>query len=414
MDFKFTMRIALAFLAIGAVLFAVALNSRADEYYSYVDVSCNPDKGEVLIRPATLENAQPTLTWHGKIKSKNTKHFRVSNGIDYGECLLTAGKTLRLKVSEGKALPYGACGGDPEVSLSLWVDKRHWLKQWQFSGRCTTTPATKITVTTKGVRWCSIKTDLAGEPLPEAKEACEFTPASKMPTQPDVLEYPTKTRAKKLSGTIEIVRGSENPLCNSMLKKEDWAFRNQPYWTVQLPNNALSVDVETDHGNYEYAGQFSKRQLDIDNDGKSEVIYGFHPTNHAHDADVYFVASGGNIRSMEPNATLEEFWPALTPEMLWQGSSSVFPNSLGDCEKRPCGMDDDDASISLKGYRENGKPFEYRLRYLHAEPFSVNGVTYFLLTSLDSDSDHISAVLMPKKNQHPKETCVFRRIKEHY
>lgn len=112
--------------------------ARADYSWTYVAVSCDTARKEVTIRPSLLWNDYPTLAWHGTIRPERSKGdrqtFRVTSAIEYGECVLFPGTLVRVKVSEGSTRPYGMCGADPEIWLSLWVGKYHWIKQRKIGG----------------------------------------------------------------------------------------------------------------------------------------------------------------------------------------------------------------------------------------------------------------------------------------
>src|SRR5512139_413240 len=104
----------MSFLKRSSIVLASGLligTAEADYSWDYVDVSCDPVKQRVTIRLDTLWNEDPDLGWHGSIRPKGGRpghqEFRVTSNIDYGECFLTVGKPVRLKMSTGDAMPYG-------------------------------------------------------------------------------------------------------------------------------------------------------------------------------------------------------------------------------------------------------------------------------------------------------------------
>jgi hypothetical protein len=385
--------------------FLLMSTARADYWWNYLDVSCQPNAQKVSINVKTLWNEDIDLKWHGTIRPQSNRpekqEFLVTSQIDYGECFISPGKQLRIKVSDGKAMPYGMCGGNPETWVSLWVDKRKLLSQYQVAGRCTTTPASRIEISLHGIVLCTKEADSFGEVLSNAKESCETMPAAILPEQIDRTEYPTSQEKRQEAGTIVIEHGKKAALCEGMINRNQTQF-GRPAWTVDIPSDADSdLSKEEDHGLYDYAGHFSKNRFDFYNDGDTEIVYGFHPANHAHDADIYFLS---------PGEEFDKKWPKISDADLWKSSPYVFPNSLGNCQNHPCGKNDEDGYFVLQDYSEHGNHVAYRFRYLHVTPFVWQGTTYFLLTSLDSISEHISSVVKPMKRERPEEICIFRTV----
>jgi hypothetical protein len=382
---------------------------QADYGWDYVDVSCDPVKQRVTIQLNTLWNEDPNLGWHRSIRPKGAhpkrQEFRVTNNIDYGECFMSTGKPVRVKMSSGDAMPYGMCGGDPEIWLSVWVDKRKWLSRHHIAGRCTTNPISRIVISPTGMVVCSKKIDEPLDTPPEnVPETCKVIPKLQLARSRDLAEYPIAATARAEPGSIVIEQGKDPILCKAMIREQRTEF-GRAAWFVELPPDADGnlAEVE-DHGLYEYSGHFSKNLFDIDNDGKPEVIYGFHPSNHAHDADIYFVSSGKELDAQ---------WPLLSETVLWKESPYVFPNAHGRCQNHACGRQDEDGQLTLQSYSQ-GDRVSYRFRYLHVHPFIWQGSTYFLLKSLDSTTRDISAVVKPVKDLKLEETCVFRTVVDNY
>lgn len=385
--------------------------AEADYRWDYVDVSCDPGKQRVTIQLNALWNEDPDLGWHGSIRPKTgsltRQEFRVSSQIDYGECLISPGKLVRIKMSAGVAREYGMCGGDPEGWLSVWVDKRKWLSRHQVAGRCTTNPMSRIVISSTGMVLCSKKIDNPLDTAPESvAESCETIPGSRLAKNRDLAEYPVSTATRPEVGTVVIEHGKDTALCRDMLKAKRNEF-GRAKWTVDLPADAnRGLSDAQDHGLYEYSGHFSRNLFDIDNDGKTEVVYGFHPSNHAHDADTYFVS---------PGKKLDAVWPTISETDLWKDRPYVFPNSHGHCQTQPCGQADEDGELRLQSPSEKeGKGIAYRFRYLHVGPFVWQGSTYFLLQSSDSSTQLISAVVKPTKGSKLEEVCIFRTVDDNY
>jgi hypothetical protein len=401
--------IRLSLFAILELLLAGAAS--AEPGWDFVNVDCNPAKQEIVITPDTLADDAPALKWFGTLRPPRgpaqKQHFRITTEIDYGECLLAANLAARVKMAVGKTLPYGMCGGSPEIWLSLWFNQRKWFSKKQISGHCPSTVMTRIVISPTHMVWCEKPSEdaiAASDALKNAKETCSTTPASQLPQQRDALEYP-QSGTPPTAGTI-VIEHSQNPtLCAGMIKKENTRFHLASWSVVPPPMANTHLENAQDQGQYGGAGHFSRNRFDINNDGAMETVYGFHPENHAHDADVYFAAPGTRIDKM---------WPKISDQTLWQASTYVFPSGFARCNGHACGMDDLDGLLYLKNYTENGHPFSYRLRYLHAAPMVFKGATYFLLTSLESDREHITALVKPKGQNVLEETCIFRTVQENY
>lgn len=389
------------------LLSVVSSTSWASGYY--LQVSCNPQKQVATIFWAEFLDEDPSLEWHGQIRPSASRHnaqtFKVTTAIDYGECFLSRHTPLRVKISEGQGKPYGMCGADPEIWISLWVGQRHWIKKEQITGRCAEKLMSQITVTKTGLTWCSTDYNENNNDAEAVKEECEFISASKLPKRRDKTEYPVSDKKGPPPGTIILESSTQPALCESMIKKKQLAT-GRPAWEIEIPKDLqITAEPETAHGLFEYAGHFSRQAIDIDNDGNIETVYGFHPFTHALDADIYY-ASPGEI--------FDKKWPNISDTMLWENSSYIFPHQFGFCSGHACMQDDEDGLLKLDSYKVDHKPFTYRFRYLHLSPFMVKDKTHFLLTSLDYDSMHISAVLKPQGIRPPEEVCVFRTVLNHY
>jgi hypothetical protein len=97
---------------------------------------------------------------------------------------------------------------------------------------------------------------------------------------------------------------------------------------VMLPDEVrLLTSNDIQHGLYDGSGHFSRSTFDMDNSGNVRTVYGFHPSDHANDADVYFVT---------PGAAIDGAWPRISADMLFQGSPYIFPHSFGQCDGHAC------------------------------------------------------------------------------
>jgi hypothetical protein len=373
-----------------------------------LEVQCDPAANKVSIELRYLWNEQPTFAWHGQIRpvgeDAGQQHFNVTSQIDYGECFLAPGVALRVKVLEGVAMPYGMCGADPEMMISVWVGQRKWMSQYFLDGRCPDELVTRIELARDGYTTCTAA-DL------EATETCRFKPASELPNQPDLVEYPVGERGP-LPGTVVIDFAGDKTLCEGMVQRGETEAHLQS-WSVDLPPNAKSwmfLDRPTEEmdfakGQYKFSGVFSRQTFDIDNSGLARVVYGFHPDNHANDADIYFASPGPDF---------DKTWPDISEQALYQQSPYVFPMNSGTCGIR-CGPADDpeEGQLTLRHPSGDETSVTFRFRYWHETPFTWNGATYFMARTLDADQRHLTVVLKPRSNGFD-EVCLFRKVRDNY
>ncbi|MCI5144622.1 MAG: hypothetical protein D3923_03640 [Candidatus Electrothrix sp. AR3] len=393
-----TMRVLKPSIFIIFSCFLLAETAQADYWWHYAKVLCEPVKQNLRIEIDTLWNEDPDLLWHGTLRPKSDQpvqqEFRVTSQLDYAECFIAPGKQVRIKMSEDKAKAYGACGADPGVGLSLWMNERKWLSRYQVAGGCTTQPVSRISVSPSGLLICWKKADEFGELLKDAQESCKTIARAELPEQPDLKEYPPTGVLQAEAGTIVLEQGKDSTLCNTMIRKKRSSF-DRAIWSIVLPAEAersFSVDQEQ-----KPAGPYGKQRFDIDNDGTLDTVYSFHPAGRAMETNIFFVSSGKE---------LDDRWSTLSVTDLREKSPFIFPHG---CTNNSC--DQGNENFILTGY---GEHFGYPLSYLQAAPFVWQNTTYFLLTSVDSETEHIAVVVRPVKGQRPDKICIFRTVEENY
>ena len=198
---------------------------------------------------------------------------------------------------------------------------------------------------------------------------------------------------------IVIEHGKTSPLCKAIAARNAGSPQLGHGAMIAPPSDARTDFIENKENGYT-AGGFSKNHFDIDNNGHAETVYGFHPSFHGQDADIYFAS---------PGSAIDNSWPKMDEALLWKSSPYIFPYAHGRCRHQPCGQDDEDGELTIQSYLIAGViPLAYRFRYLHVSPFVWRGSTYFLLNSLDSGVKNISSVVKPEKNKPLEEICVFR------
>jgi hypothetical protein len=383
------MRLLLGF-AIAVVWFTVLGPAALADYVTYYAiVSCDPQQHSASIELGeAMSEPVPAEPQYNPDES-GPKSFYLEGGEVPEDCHLAPDVVLRAKVGEGRAMPYGQCGADPAVWVSVWVNKRKWLSRFQIAGSCTPNVLSEITVTPEQIKSCTW-------PDPELNggnrgpETCTIKAAAALPDHVDTDEYPIDPNAPA-PGTVAVVYSENSELCDSMITESE---------QVEVPKDVegkLFSDYQG--GLYGASGGFTRDVFDIDNSGTPRTVYGFHPSNHANDADMYFSSPGDAV---------DQAWPQISEQMLYDGSAYIFPLSFGKCGDHPCrrGDEPEEGTIGFRHY-----PMEVRFRYLHETPFVWRGATYFLLNSMDMEAENIYAVLKP----NPKgfdETCILNKVPE--
>jgi hypothetical protein len=170
-------------------------------------------------------------------KQQAEKSFLIRPG-QFAECVYPSGTRVRVKVGEGTARPYGMCGGDPEIFMSLWVNERKIVSRLSFGGHCRDEegrPAVSFQVSggdLTSIRKCHSVRQRAPATTPgngtsEPLSVCiDFPDISRFPH--DYLEYPQQGTKKHQMGDIESVRDSA-AVCKAVLdelKNDFSAFGN--------------------------------------------------------------------------------------------------------------------------------------------------------------------------------------------
>jgi len=381
-----------------AVLCIGPRTAAADYVIYYATVRCDAAQHTATITLGQSESEprppEPPESRRPNADPAMDQSFELQGASGPGDCHLTPEILLRAKVGEGRAMPYGMCGADPAIWLSIWVDQRRWLSGFRIAGNCAEEVLSKIMVTPDGIQTCTWPAD-SHDP-----ETCTTKKAAELPADIDYNEF-SAVAGQNPPGTVKVEYAEDMELCNAMVTRQDNEF-GQPDWQIDVPKDAkgkLFTDYQA--GLYEYSGGFTHDLFDIDNSGTPRMVYGFHPSNHANDADMYFLS---------PGVAVDQAWPKISEKMLYEGSAYIFPLSFGKCANHPCGPADDPEEGAL-GFRHY--PIEIRFRYLHETPFVWRGASYFLLNSMDMDAEYLYAVLKPTPKGFD-EICILNKVPEAY
>lgn len=383
------------------LLFAGPRTAAADYWWYYVTAACDPQQQRATFKFGVKYNEDLTSAFFGDLTATGdpteAQSFRLGSQSGPGECHLTPDLSLRAKVGEGEARPYGQCGADPAAWLSIWVDRRKWLARLQVGGDCNYEVLQELTVTPDHLRICYGPLDAEGNPA--AEPTCEDRAIDHTALAPDLKEFPEDPNAP-IEGSVVLAHTEDDALCRSMIVPQITAF-GVPDWQVVRPK-PLDRELTDRLSN---GRSYSRNVFDIDNDGVQDVVYGYYPTYGTHDADIYFAWPGSIAEDGEDE-------PGPPKDLsTYQSSRYAFPYSLGTCGNHRCRADEEHANqgqIALAHEQdETGAPVSLSFRTLHETPFLWKGQTYFLMTPLERGD--IIAVLRP----HPTgfdETCIFHKI----
>jgi hypothetical protein len=322
-----------------------------------------------------------------------SQSFRLSGWAGPGECHLTPNILVRAKVGQGRALPYGQCGANPPVWLSLWVDGRKWLSRFSVGGHCVETVLKEIRVTPEGMQVCT-KPEYPADGQ-EDVEDCEDHKAANLAQTTDVKEFPSDPDTPP-QGSIVVAHAEDPEFCGRMIVPGSDAY-GVADWRIDFPK-PLDRDLQlwpTDGSSY------TRNRFDIDNDGREEVVYGYHPMSRMNDFDVYFAS---------PGQAVDDAWPKSERQVNKLTSPYAFPFRFRTCDGRTCGPDEA-GEIALQHVQKDDAAPSWDTRYVHAQPFVFNGVTYFYLSAMGDDE--LSAIVKP----HPTaldEVCIFRAIPQNF
>jgi hypothetical protein len=131
---------ALAVLLIAAPLLAFAepdedIARSLSVQCDYADYKTLQVEAVSIERTVTQAGEAAAIRTFERGEKSQSATFTVRAG-EFAECVFPSGKRVRAKVGEGRARPYGACGGDPDVFGSIWVNERKVASRFWFAGRC--------------------------------------------------------------------------------------------------------------------------------------------------------------------------------------------------------------------------------------------------------------------------------------
>jgi uncharacterized protein len=331
---------------------------------------------------------------------------------EFCECIYPSGTRVRVKVGEGSSSPFGECGADPEVFMSLWVNERKIASKVWFAGHCIESPprsaqypavSFKISGGPEGVSVQKCHTARQGESdlTPEDAEVkkgaverlsvcVDYSDISKYPK--DLVEYPPKGTETPKVGDIEMLYGS-GAVCEAVLEGlkrhfDDFVEQNdRDQSTTKLSSPNWS---ETSFQLHEEANGCYESVFDLNNDGKLDRVFSCRFLSHYRQGSTLLVQLGRSSTELmvdKVRHNIREF--------------------------SPFSQENYEAGFSMKGRNEKDKVY-FTGRYSDFSPFFFQGTTYIAVSSYSEDTKDYVAVLKPLPDGTFQKIGLFRRVPENF
>lgn len=402
----------------------------------YLEMSCNySDHGTyeseaVSIKRAVAENGTPNGATPGIKTFKRAKNSSDSIKFilipgQFAECIFPSGNRVRAKVGRGSMRAYGECGADPEIFLSLWVNKRKIASAEWFAGHCIdyrndvpdlsydiSDGAGDVTVkkcltSRKPVSEISDENNPPKEESTEPIQVCiDYPDISKYPV--DTMEYPPSGAKVSKAGDIEMVYDS-GPVANAVrdeLRKDFHAFSG----TTEESSGEF-IYPEWSEASQKLPGELSdcgESVFDFNNDGKLDRVFGKLFTNHYMDGSVLLVQPGLSSKKLMVSSSASDKTSIYLPYHLdgKRKKIDVYP---------PFSQENDEANflmaVDVKGKKH---VVEFRGRYTYVTPVVFRKTTYILLCGPYEDSQNHVAVLKPMPNGTFQNIGLIRKVQENF
>lgn len=340
----------------------------------------------------------------------------------FAECIYPSGTRVRAKVGEGSGRPYGECGGDPEVFMSLWVNEKKIVSRLWFAGHCREfrgNPDISFNISgiNNGVSVSKCHTaSLEGnnpapgsnntkKGAPQPLSVCvDFPDVSKYPN--DFLEYPRKGTPLPKVGDIELLKGSD-AVCHAVLdelKGDFYTFSNYPDQSkIKLPRpNWTRTTIELPK---ELAGS-SESIFDFNNDGKLDRVFSRSYENNYMDGCVLLVQPGSSSSKINvPTSPMNQISSFLPCQM------GKVRHNIYDCPL--FSQKNDEAGFSMEGRTKKDEVY-FRARYSSISPFIFRGANFIGVSTKDEETQDFVAVLKPLPDGTFQKMCLLRRVAENF
>jgi hypothetical protein len=382
------------------------------EYTNYKSFQCE----SVSISPTIEGLTQPASVKKFKAGSAKQEHLFFVLPGEFAECIYPSGNRVRVKVGEETGYPYGECGADPEVFMSLWVNKRKVASREWFAGYCREkhgNPVISFKVFNGArVKKCHLAMQQENTADITPKQAAskqlsvcvDFPDVSKFPI--DLIEYPQQGTKISKAGDIELLKGSD-AVCQAVLnelKGDFYTFGKYPdknNITLSRPNwSNASVELPN-----ELEGS-SESIFDFDNDGKLDRVFSRTFESRYMDGSVLLVQQGNSTSTLNVSDAPMDQTSSFLPCHIGETKCNIY-----DCP--PFSQKNDGAKFSMEG-RTNKDLVYFYARYSNLSPFSFRGTNYIGVSTVSEDAKGFVAVLKPLPNRKFQKKCLLRRVPENF
>ena len=404
------MRTALLGLTLLAGLVTTA--ARADEIHPYADLICNPATNIALVRFTEAYNDDPPV--YDRLPAAIDHGLSARTGTGRRVCRLANGWEVKLRNGRGQAFHYGMGGGDPSNFFSLWVNGRKVISRrvWSnFGFDDERAPLAAVVVRPRRLTFCD-----RGDRIACRAQSLDV---AKLPV--DEVEYPSSPNARPAPGAMLITRGSDNPLCRSLVRRgpgndgvvRDWIgsraeepdlprsdaetewidigrFAGENYQLATISDQDIVFGVERVPGRTSFSGSVPD---DIDGDGVRDVVVGRSSDGHYFDGSFWVLAKQ----------------PTTVAEVL----ERLYPSGQDSDEERAIDRARQQGWSVYAGGGDGLYP-KVSPRYVKLDMLHHDGATYFLAYPTNVEHDPTAIVIRPKSGGRFDTVCVFQRVRLNY
>lgn len=376
----------------------------------------------VEIRKTTVAADAATVKTFERAQGSQTATLTVPAGT-YAECVYPSGTRVRVKVGDSGGRPYGMCGGDGQVFVSLWVNERKLASREWFTGHCRGSsgePAVTYVINhlpplgAMTVRKChEAVTGADATPAnPQASRAplsvcVEYPGVDRFPI--DEIEYPRAGAEPPPVGAHETVTGT-HAVCGAVrsILESRRVWRTEYSQLSSADAQPIEPVIPWTRSSVELPQELRGSQeavFDFDNDGSLDrVLRREFMTNYQH----------GTVLLVQPGTAAAEL---RVPESTTIASSGLYPCQVqakpDTLSCPPFSQANDEAGFDMDVPGQDAVHF--RGRYSLLEPFRFQRETFVRAnrTSVETDG-YYYAILKPKPQRQFEQVCLLRMVTENF
>jgi uncharacterized protein len=329
----------------------------------------------------------------------------------FAECVYPSGFRVRAKVGEGAAYPYGMCGADAEVFLSLWVNKRKIDSRVWFAGHCREGAPVTYRISNRPCNPSILPADSSNDVNHLSSGNTDICVDSdflnKYPV--DLVEYPENGTKTPKVGEYELVAGTDK-VCSAVtgeISKGSFSVYGATSANSGEIDRPIWNDSQGDLPQDMLDGGYGKESTyDFDNDGNLDGVFSLSYSTHYMDATVVLVQPGTSPKLLKPVAPLQDKATISVPCQV-----TGQPSDFSECP--PYTQKWDDAGFNFGGKSGESSVY-FRSRYSSVEPFIYRGSSYIFVRNGSEAVANYSAVLKPLPQREFEYSCLIRQVVENY